>query len=286
MARGVPRRVADRRRITVEPVTERAAPVARSYDAVDLAAASALDGLDDATLAGIHAYLAASVEALREASKPQGSTADAPEDGSTADVGAPVASATLGRLVFVTGAPAVTIPATTALGGQLYRARFRGAIPSARVRDGVVTIRYPRFAWFDWRTRIGDQWLNASAHWKRDTTELQLNARLGWSIELRGGATSLKADLAPVRLTDFDLLGEPVGIVPVRVRGGAGDVSVVRPTGVATRLTVIGGAPAATLDGEEAWSTGPIATRGFDDATDGFEIMMAGGVNTVVVSAR
>src|SRR3954454_14017 len=184
----------DRRRITVEPVLDRAQVVSRSYDTVDLAAAGALDGLDDAALTAIHGYLRASVEALRAAASPVEGPGTDIDAAAGADVGAPVASATTGRLVFVTGSPAVSIGASASLGAEVYRARFRGAIPSARVRDGVITIRYPRFAWFDWRARVGEQWLNASAHWKRDTTELQLNAGLAWSVELRGGATSLKAD--------------------------------------------------------------------------------------------
>ena len=52
----------------------------------------------------------------------------------------------------------------------------------------MITIRFPRFAWFDWRARVAGEWVNASAHWKRDQTELHLNAQLPWAIELRGGA--------------------------------------------------------------------------------------------------
>ena len=206
---------------------------------------------------------------------------------------APIASATSGRLVFVTGAPVVRIGSDAALGGELYRARFKGAIPSARVRDGVVTIRYPRLAWFDWRKRIAGEWVNASAHWKRNTTEIVLNASLPWAVELRGGATALDADLRGVRLTSFDIaggadaltlaLGRPSGVVRVRVGGGVGQVTVSRPTDVAVTLAVAGGYRTAKLDGVEAWSPGQIASPGAESATDRFEIEISGDADRVEV---
>src|SRR4029079_7171304 len=117
-----------------------------------------------------------------------------------ASVIGPMASARQGRLVFVTAAPAVTITGARDLGADLYGAKCSGAVPSARVRDGVVTIRYPRLAWFDWRARIGDQWINASAHWRRDRTDVLVNAGVPWTIEARGGLTVLTADLRQVHL--------------------------------------------------------------------------------------
>ena len=295
---GFARRVADpadRRRVNVELAGERAGPVLRAYDPVDDVARSALDALDDDTLAALHGYLVACTEAYRAGPQRSGAgtgTQDAGV-GTQGASAAPIASATAGRLVFVTGAPSVTIGGGADLGAELYRARYTGAIPSARVRDGVVTIRYPRFAWFDWRARVGDQWLNASAHWKRDTSDLVLNVTLPWSVELRGGATAVDADLRAVTLTAFTLaggsgsvsvaLGRPVGVVRVRLAGGVGDVMVARPPGVPVALSVKGGYRTATLDGTAAWSSGRIATPGAEAAADRFEIEVAGGANRVTV---
>jgi DNA-binding MarR family transcriptional regulator len=283
---------ADRRRVIVEPAGDRAVAIQQAFDPVDAAASLALAGLDDTALAGVHAYLAACVEALRAPSA--AGTAAAAE--SSASVGAPIASATSGRLVFVTGAPNVTIGASRDLGGELYRARFKGAIPSARVRDGLITIRYPRFAWFDWRARVAGEFVNASAHWKRVTTELQLNASLAWEIELRGGATSLTGDFRPVNLAGLDIaggagalslrLGVPSGRVPIRLAGSVNDIKVVRPEGVAVTLRLKGGYREATLDGVQAWSPGEIASPGADAAADRFDIVIAGGVNRVSVKAE
>jgi DNA-binding MarR family transcriptional regulator len=288
---------ADRRRVNVELARERAEPVLRAYDPVDDAARAALEVLDDDTLGALHGYLLASVDAYR--AEPAGvGGGGATADGTPlaeAGVTAPIASATAGRLVFVTGAPSVRIAGATDLGGDLYRARFSGAVPSARVRDGVVTIRYPRFAWFDWRTRIGDQWLNASAHWRRDSTDLALNASFPWSVELRGGATAMTADFRAIRLTSLTIaggagsvsiqLGQPAGVVRVRVKGGAGDVLVRRPTGVPAILSVEGGYRTATLDGTAAWSPGRMASDGAETAADRIEVGISGGANRVTVSA-
>jgi DNA-binding MarR family transcriptional regulator len=291
---GFVRRVADpadRRRVIVEPAGGRGSAVVRANDPIELAARQALADLEEPVLEGIRDYLAAFAAAIPDPTAPVAE--DAPAE--TADVAGPIASATRGRLVFVTGAPMVRIGSDAGLSGELYRARFKGAIPSARVRDGVVTIRFPRLAWFDWRKRIAGEWVNASAHWKRNTSEIVLNASLPWAVELRGGATTLDADLRGVRLASFDVaggagavtlaLGRPTGVVRVRVGGGVGEVTVTRPADVAVTLSVDGGYRVAQLDGVEAWSPGRIASPGADVAPDRYEVEVAGGANTVMVKA-
>jgi DNA-binding MarR family transcriptional regulator len=282
---------ADRRRVIVEPAGDRASAVVRAYEPLDAAGRQALEALDDDALGAVHAYLAAFVAGIPSGTGVSGDGTSEPAE--TASVGAPIASATAGRLVFVTGAPSVTIGGAAGLGGELYRARFSGAIPSARVRDGAITIRYPRFAWFDWRARVGDQWMNASAHWKRDHTELQLNAALPWSVELRGGATAVTGDLRNLPLSAFDLtggsgsvnltLGRPSGVVRIVIRGGVGDVLITRPADTAAMLVIHGGYRKATLDGVAAWDHGRTASPDAASAADRFEIEISGGANRVAV---
>ena len=157
-----------------------------------------------------------------------------------------------------------------------------------------MTIRFPRFAWFDWRVRIGDNRLEASTHWRRDTTDVVLNAALPWRVEFRGGATSVSADLRTVRLQALELaggsgsmslrLGVPAGVVPIRVSGGADDLTITRPAGAAVRMTVTGGYRSASLDGVQAWSGGRIASSGADAAPDRYEIEVIGGASRVMVT--
>jgi DNA-binding MarR family transcriptional regulator len=282
---------ADRRRVVVEPVPERTLAIARAFAPLDEASRAALAGASDAELVSLRGHLTTSVAAVRGEAARLRSAATGDDSGTTA---APVASATRGRLVFIGGAPTIVISGDPALGRELYRARFEGAVPSARVRDGVVTIRYSRAAWFEWRARIANQWIEASAHWRHDMTEFALNTAVPWTVELRGGATAVKADLREVNLEAFDLAGgasmialslpRPVGVVPIRVKGGVGDVTVLRPGGVAVRLGVKGGAREAILDGTATWSNARIETPGADLAPNRYEIEIAGGANRVTVS--
>ncbi len=290
---------ADRRRVIVEPVAARTASIAAAFDPLDGVMRDALADTPDGDVRAVHAYLgevvAASLSIVAGMRAPGAAAvaASSPTGGAASGSTAPVAAATQGRLVFVTGAPSVVIATDPHVGADLYRARFHGAVPSARVRDGVVTIRYPRFAWFDFRTRIGDQRVDATAHWRRDQTDLVLNDRLPWAIEFRGGATDIKADLRALQLQSFVVaggaggvrlsMGAPSGIVQVRLKGGAREVIVERPPGVAVRLRVSGGYRKATLDGMATWSDGRVETDGAEAVPDRYEIELMGGADRVTV---
>ena len=286
---------ADRRRVIVAPVAERVAVVMGAFDPIDQAARDVLADYGPEALSDVRAYLESCLEALRGAAAPVVDADGEAVQTSGGTVAAPVASAIAGRLVFVTGAPKVSISSDASLGADLYRARFAGAIPSARVRDGVITIRFPRFAWFDWRVRVGDNRLEASTHWRRDTTDVVLNSALPWRVEFRGGVSSLAADLRAVRLDALELsggagsvslkLGTPVGIVPVRVSGGANDISMTRPAGTAVGLTVSGGYRSAKVDGTDSWHGGRVASAGAETAANRFEVQVSGGANRIAVSA-
>ena len=290
---------ADRRRVIVEPVPERTIAVARAFEPLDAAIRAALSPAPPADALAIRAFLdttvAGSRDAIAQARAPEAAGVAASHAGSPepSSASAPVASATHGRLVFVTAVPNVRITTDPALGRDLYRARFSGAVPSARVRDGVITIRYPRLAWFDFRTRIGDQWLDASAHWRTNRTELVINDRLPWSVEFRGGATGIDADLRSIRLDGIVVagtsgvvqlrLGAPSGVVRIRLKGDVRSLTVARPLGVAATLRVAGGFRSATLDGEATWSGGRIETPGATAIPDRYEIELSGDANQVTV---
>ena len=290
---------ADRRRVIVEPVAERTGSVAAAFDPLDAAARGALAGSPDADLMAIHGYLGGVVAASRDVvagmRAPGGVGPVSPTGGATGPgSSAPVAASTRGRLVFVTAAPTVVITTDPALGGDLYRATFGGAVPSARVRDGVVTIRYPRFAWFTFRGRVAGERLDATAHWRKDRTDLVLNDRLPWAIEFRGGASEIRADLRAIRLGELTVsggaggvrlsLGEPSGVIRVILHGGARDVQIQRPFGVAARLRVTGGYRSAMLDGTTAWSGGRIETQGAEAIPDRYDIELTGGADRVSVA--
>lgn len=200
------------------------------------------------------------------------------------DYTAPLGSITYGHLQFVRGAANVTLRVDSSL-GDLYRARFDGPLPEVHARDGTVTIRYPRtFHPFDWRKRAADVTLNGS---------------IPWQIEFRGGLSELNADLSVLRLGSFEIIGgasrvavtlpRPSGTVSVRVSGGASDITIHRPAGVAARVRVGRGASKLTLDDQHFGAIGGetrLQTPDYEGVADRYDIEVSGGASKLTVDTR
>lgn len=196
---------------------------------------------------------------------------------------APMGTVTAGRLEFARGAGNLTIRAGAST-DDLYRARFEGTAPDVRVEDGAVTVDYP------WTWRLPD--------WGRHSADIVLNKAVPWSLEVRGGAARIETDFEGLRLDSFKIDGgvsdveltlpEPSGTVSVRIKGGANDLRVRRPKGVAARLRVAGGARELALDAQRLGAVGGDTTLESGDyagATDRYEITVTGGANDVSVGA-
>jgi hypothetical protein len=197
---------------------------------------------------------------------------------------APLGSITHGRLQFTRGAANVTLRVDPSM-DDLYRARFDGPPPEVHARDGAVTIRYPRtFHPFDWRKR---------------TADITLNAAILWEIEFHGGLSRLDADLSELRLGSFEIIGgvsgvalilpRPSGTVSVRVSGGASDVSIHRPEGVAARIRVGRGASKLAFDEQRFGAIGGetrLQTPDYDGAADRYDMEVSGGASKLSVDTR
>ena len=134
---GFIRRVADpvdRRRVILEPVTDRVAEVGAMYASLRAASRTSMERYADDQLRLIADFLERSLEVSSAETKRLAVAAVGanPDSSSTA----PLAGATSSRLVFVSGAPSVTLRSDPNL-ATLYQASFRGAIPKVRVRDGA-----------------------------------------------------------------------------------------------------------------------------------------------------
>jgi DNA-binding MarR family transcriptional regulator len=285
----------DRRRVLVEPIPGVAAKFGALHQSISRAQIEVIERYDDNQLRAIIDFLERSSEVARaETIRMRAPNEEAGAGGSYA---APVGGVTSGRLVFLSGAPKITVRGDATL-TELYRARFEGPVPRMRVRGGVVTVAYPRLSWFDWRAQVAGQRVEASAHWRRDTGEIVLNNTIPWAIELRGGVSQWSADLRSVRLASFDLKGGaskiqlllpvPQGVVPIRVDGGMSRVSIERPFGVAAGLTVRGGISEVVVDGEVHKSAGNLSmqTPGAAEAADRYEIEVSGGASKISISTR
>jgi hypothetical protein len=189
-------------------------------------------------------------------------------------------------LLFVCGASNVTIHADPSM-EDLYRARFEAQVPIVRVKGGKVSIVYARFPRFGQR----DFWLERPA-------EVTLNATISWHIEVRGSTSRLTADLHELRLGSINLAGgasrteimlpRPSATVSVHILGGASNVTIHRPEGVAARAHVGGGATNLTFDEKHLGAIGGdvnLQSPDYDDANR-YDFEVTGGANNLTIDAR
>ena len=211
----------------------------------------------------------------------------APEEQSSDCFAAPLGSLRSGHLLFVSSASNLTIHADPSM-EDLYRARFEAQVPIVRVKGGKVSIVYAR------SPRFGqlDSWLERPA-------EVTLNASVTWHIESRGSTSRLTANLCRLRLGSIKLacgasrteimLPRPSSTVSVHILGGASNVTIHRPEGVAARAHVVGGATNLTFDEKHLGAIGGdvnLQSPDYDDAANRYDIEVTGGANNLTIAAR
>ncbi|HEY1349306.1 MAG TPA: MarR family transcriptional regulator [Ktedonobacteraceae bacterium] len=196
---------------------------------------------------------------------------------------APLGDMAHGRLVVSSGISRLLVRAERAM-ADLYQARFEGPLPSIAVRNGVVTIRYPRrmFA-------LGGEQRRA---------EVILSVALPWEIVIQGGASEIDARLDGLNLASLEVTGglsmihlelpDPTGVVPIRISGGASEIRVRRPAGVAARAHLKGWVSTFIFDeqrlsdlGNNVW----LQSSGFDPATSYYEIEVASSASMATITS-
>ena len=188
------------------------------------------------------------------------------------------------------------------------------------MRGGTVTIRGARFP-LDWLTPRGDVKFSASIPWDIDLSrgiskvavnvrpnvqfsqrggragteprgEVVLNGSIPWDIDVRGGLSRFDADFRELTLRSIDITGgttsatialpKPEGHVPIRVVGGASDLTIQRPPGTGVRLHVRGGMSSLTLDGRELSAMGgDVHLESDGGAPSGYEVEIVGGASRI-----
>ena len=161
---------------------------------------------------------------------------------------APLGDLASARLVFPSEGVRLSLRVGD-LAGALYQARFEGPVPDVKVKEGVVTIRYPRLGWLPGR--------------EKRTAEITLSNAIPWSIVIRSGGSEVTAELGDLDLLDLEANGagslfrvelpKPARVVPIQLGGSGSEFTVRRPLGVAARVQPKG------------WGSGVI----FDDQTVG-----------------
>jgi DNA-binding MarR family transcriptional regulator len=257
---------ADRRRVVVEVVPERVATVQSLLESLERASAEEVDRYSPEQLALIGEFLSrmadlTQTEAARLRTSPEG---DPSEPTGPSEHSASLGGLKAARLTFRSGAQDLRLRAGRSP-LDLYRARFDGATPQVRVRDGRVLVQY-RGIPFDWRKRVAT---------------IGLNTTIPWSVDVVGGVSRVEADLREVDVRKFDLtggsdriqleFGRPTGEVPIRIVGGARSVRLERPAGAPIRLKIQGSSGSVGLDGQVLGKKGGEATiesRGWSSTQD------------------
>ncbi|HLH61054.1 MAG TPA: MarR family transcriptional regulator [Ktedonobacteraceae bacterium] len=196
---------------------------------------------------------------------------------------APLGDLMRGRLVVSSGVSRLTLRTSEAI-SELYQARFEGTPPGVTVKDGVVTVRYPRRLWM----------LSA----EQRAAEITLNATIPWWIVIQGGTSVVEARLDGLHLAGLEITGglsmihlelpDPSGVVPVRISGGASTIFVQRPEGVSARAHLKGWVSTFDFDdqhlsdlGNNVWLQSP----GFDPNASYYDIEVASSASTVTITS-
>lgn len=277
----------DRRRVVVVSTQATRELGARLYGEVEVSGNALLQDRSVTELGLIRDYLGATRAVYeRQAAHlmtPTQSGADAPSVPGAPEASAPLGDISEGRLEFTRGASKVVVRGGAAP-DELYRAHFEGPPPDVSLRGGAVVMQRRRaFLPFDWR---------------QQSSEVQLNPSIPWTIALKGGMYQFTADLRGLRLLSLEVGGgasdievwlpAPVGVVPVRLSGGASKVVVHRPRGVPLRAAMSGGASHLVFDGQSVTGFGGrnvLESSGYEAHDDRYELRFSGGASQVTIDA-
>ncbi len=165
---------------------------------------------------------------------------------------------------------------------ELYRTRFEGRRPKVRADGDTVAIEYPKSI-LTWDRRKAASWVT-------------LDASVPWRIEARTSVARLTADLGALSLKGIEASGgvvrstlalpRPSGEVPIRITGGAAELTIHRPAGVAARVRVKNGASDLTLDSQYFRAVGGTLdwrSPDYETASDRYDIEVLRGARSLVV---
>jgi DNA-binding MarR family transcriptional regulator len=188
-----------------------------------------------------------------------------------------------GRLVVSCGISRLIVRADEEMAG-LYEARFEGPVPGVKTKDGVVTIRYPRHL-----LGLGE---------KQGQAVVALNVAIPWRVAIQGGAAEVVVELGGLNLAGLEVKGgfntirldlpAPTGRVPIRLAGGASEITVRRPVGVATRVNFKGWASELAFDDQTFSVAGNISqlqSPGFDPTAPCYDIEITSYANRVTITS-
>jgi DNA-binding MarR family transcriptional regulator len=188
-----------------------------------------------------------------------------------------------GRLVVSCGISRLGLRADDRM-ADLYQARFEGPLPKVKTKEGVVTIRYPRRL-----LGLGE---------KQGAAEVALNAAIPWRIVIQGGAAEVVAGLGGLDLAGLEVTGgfsmirldlpTPTGVVPIRIRGGASEITMRRPAGVPARVHLKGWVSELAFDDKTLSGVGNntrLQSPGYDPTAPCYDIEITSYASMVTITS-
>ena len=207
---------------------------------------------------------------------------EAPE-GEEGIYSAPLGELESGRLVVSSALSRLTLRADDGM-AELYQARFEGPVPSVAAKEGVVTIRYPRRLWV-----LGGE---------QRVAEVTLSVAIPWRIAIQGGASEVTAELGGLDLDGLEVKGgasmirlelpAPSGVVPIRISGGASEITIRRPAGVAARVHLKGWASVFVFDDQTFSDMGNnvrLQSSGFEPTIPCYDIEVVSSASMVTITS-
>ncbi|HSP09775.1 MAG TPA: DUF5668 domain-containing protein [Candidatus Dormibacteraeota bacterium] len=184
------------------------------------------------------------------------------------------------------GAATITMAGGDSLSGDLYRAHieFSGPKPSVTLDRSTGKVRIKQSS-----SRVD---LFQS---RRFVMTLELNSSIPWTITSNTGAVTETLNLSGVHVGSVEIntgaskedltLGQPSGIVPITLNGGALTVNLHRPSGTEASVAVSGGAVSLNADGRQTHAIGNLSfeTSGFGGAANGYRLQVNGGACNVSI---
>jgi DNA-binding MarR family transcriptional regulator len=270
----------DRRQVIVRPVPQRMAEVAALFEPIGRAGERLCAKYSAKELELISGFIQGSIEIT----KAEALRLRAEKLGSTQATGLSVLRNGLRELTFEAKRGVVALTLGACDEPHLYTAQFGKNAPSLTLQDGKLTYVSPEGGVLDF--------LKKDKSWGR----LGLSREVHWSLRLKGGVSSVDLGLSELSASSFELtggashltlrLGQPRSTVPIRIKGGASDVRIIRPRGAAVKVTAHGGVSGFVIDGLKLGSFGGVARWASPDAettSDRFEIDLSGGVSGLVL---
>jgi len=234
---------------------------------------------DDQQIAFLVGFLKAGNTASREEIA---QLRNAPKGGQK-DFVAPLEGISTGRLIFSSGASMLKLRGHREL-MALYQGHFEGTPPDVKVEEGMVTIRNRRRLWL--------------LEWGQLDAEIVLNTTIPWQIEIRGGAAGVTADLTDIDLTALNVsygmsevklnLPVPSATVPLRISGGASEVTIQRPASIPARVRFTGWASTIVFDTEALGGMRNdlrLQSPGYEDAIGRYDIEISGNASMITISS-